>query len=316
MTNYQTDQAMRAVIRRHVRKMQAKGVVYKQSALDELYKNPRKVTEDMLKYDTSRYASWQRFDDYARIGESVSEVYSQSGTPTKLSEPMTVMASKKGFSGSELNQDLESLARLKHPEALADLHARLERVASILAGEMPKPGMENQYFTIDEDWSGRQSDLWQHITFADDVKKGGKAGATIYDDIKQMYTNNPYLKRTSTYEEDWREKSYQSNLKAILDDINKGLDPEDQMSIDDLEVLRDIMNTSAAWKLAARMGYDSLQEAWRDLTLQVKEAEKGDDKLWSDAKQLLRNWDQHTDPYGDLQDLINKGLGNILKGVK
>lgn len=314
---YPEDQKMRADIRRHVKKMQAKGVVYRQSDLDELYKNPRNVTEDKFKHDRSRYSSWQRFDDYARIGESVSEVYSQAGTPTKLSKPMTVMASKKGFSGATLNEDLQSMqGRLTKPEALKDLHDMLTKIAGELAGEMPKAGMENEYFTIDKSWKGNQNDLWKHIEFADDIKLTGKLGKTVYQDILDMYTNNPYLKKDSTYEDDWHWKSYVTNAEKIRDQINATLPEEDQMTLEEIMELRDIMNTSEAWKIAAKMGYDSLQEAWRELTLEVQKAKGGDDDLWDEVRRFKRNWDTHQDPANELRNIINNGLKNIAKNHK
>ena len=317
MTNYQTDQAMRATIRRHVEKMQAKGVVYRQSDLDELYKNPRNVTEDKFKYDRSRYSSWQRFDDYARIGQGVNEVYSQGGKLTKLSTPMTVMANKKGFSGAALNEDLESMSgRLNNPEALKGIHDMLSKIAGELAGEMPKAGMENEYFTIDKAWNGKQSDLWKYIKFADEIELSGKLGKTIYQDIMDMYIDNPYLKKGSTYEDDWHWKSYMTNVEKIRDQINADLPEEEQMSIDDILELQDIMNTSEAWKIAAKMGYDSLQEAWRELTLEVQKAKGGDDDLWNKVRQFKRNWDTHQDPANELRNIINNGLKEISKNHK
>ncbi len=315
---------LRAAARRHILRQEKNGVVFDPTKRAEAFKKDTNITHEVYLQVKSRFAdesgkkfSWQRFDDYARIGESITEVYSQSGTPTKLSEPMTVMASKKGFSGVALNEDLQSMRkRLNNPEALKGLHDMLNKIAGELAGEMPKAGMENEYFTIDKEWKGNQNDLWKYIEFADDIKLAGKLGKTIYQDILDMYTNNPYLKKDSTYEDDWHWKSYLTNVEKIRDQINADLPEEEQMSIDDILELQDIMNTSEAWKIAAKMGYDSLQEAWRELTLEVQKAKGGDDDLWNKVRQFKRNWDTHQDPANELRNIINNGLKEISKNHK
>ena len=216
---------LRAAARRHILRQEKKGVVFDPNKRAEAFKKDTNITHEVYLQVKSRFAdesgkkfSWQRFDDYARIGESVSEVYSQAWTPTKLSKPMTVMASKKGFSGATLNEDLQSMqGRLTKPEALKDLHDMLTKIAGEHAGEMPKAGMENEYFTIDKSWKGNQNDLWKYIEFADDIKLTGKLGKTVYQDILDMYTNNPYLKKDSTYENDWHWKSYVTNAEKIRD---------------------------------------------------------------------------------------------------
>lgn len=135
----------------------------------------------------------------------------------------------------------------------------------------------NEYFEVDNSWDGNQNTLWQHVKFKkipDDptIKKH-----LDYIESEPHMTKKQYAK----FVDDWHHKSYMTNIKNL--------------SLQNAEILEDVMNSSAAWHLVTTKSskYDSKQtavmERWETLYKSAEKALESDQSLFDWVKQAIDN---------------------------
>lgn len=158
-----------------------------------------------------------------------------------------------------------------------DLSRLLQQVKGI--GYIPKPGEDNEFFSIDPDYTGNMNELFRYIHFKKlpDTDKIDKI-------VENIMSND--LSSPENYERKQMEIQ-QKRFETLTDSL--GLDRSWGNKAD---ILFDIMNSSAAWHIAAEGAYDSEQtkDNWSELYGYVKDAiNSEDDDLLDMVIQMIEN---------------------------
>lgn len=132
-----------------------------------------------------------------------------------------------------------------------------------LSGRTPAPGLETEYFKIDDKFDpSKLYELSKHIKF----KKMDPKTARII--LQNPFTNEAAYEK---FQEDAKHRGYLSNVQA-----NPDLSNISEATLVELEA---IMNSSAAWHIAKRNAHDSEQtkENWTKLYNKLDEEYEDDD---------------------------------------
>lgn len=144
-----------------------------------------------------------------------------------------------------------------------------------------RKGDKNKYFEVDRNYDGDVQKLFEHIKFKTVPQTG-------VDVAVEKIINAP---------EDYEEKMNKAQSRAFATNL-KNLN----MTGDIYFALEDIMNTSAAWNIAAQNAFDSdqVQHNWQMLFDTVTQAkETGNSQLFDE---ILRDIENEV----DLQHIIDK----------
>lgn len=195
--------------------------------------------------------------------------------------------SKTPLSGKDkakkLNEEFE-FAASKLKAGSNDIQMWLEPLLKTLSADpskRPKPGDSNQYYEISSDWDGEDRTLFQYVTFKE-IPNNTKVDRYI-DQIESSEQTSKYMspKAYSVYEDQYRSQAY-NTLTARL-----GLTHRD--------MLEEIMNSSAMWRVATVDLYDSNQnkEKWVEIYQDMEEILENDDDLFAWVVQQIEN-QKHT----------------------
>lgn len=155
-------------------------------------------------------------------------------------------------------------------EYLKALAMAITPILKQLVGDLnyiPRKNDNTDFFVIDNDYSGDLQQLFAHVRFKNLPKTEGTA--VFIEDILNSPWSTP--EALEEYENQWRYKSYLTNLKdKRLDDI----------SLEMKESLENIMNSSAAWELAKKgaPGSTQTQSNWIDIYHQLDRTKELSDK--------------------------------------
>lgn len=154
----------------------------------------------------------------------------------------------------------------------------LKEMMRDLTGEdnyKPKQGDENEYFKIDESYTGKRQELFKYITF----KK-------IPDKYSMSIENIEELPWSS-------EENYQEHLDEIAEQIYKSNlnQMEDIPEVEVIDQLESLMNSSAAWHIASKWTEDSdqVQANWMALFDAGSLALRTDSSIFDKFRQMIRN---------------------------
>ena len=165
---------------------------------------------------------------------------------------------------------------------------------------MPKAGDVNEFFEIDKDYSGDLRQLFAHVKFKD-LPKTNTTQQFIENILEQPWSTPEALEE---YEQEWRNKSYLTNLKdERLADI----------SLEMKENLENIMNTSAAWELAKKGAPNSeqVQANWIDIYHQLDRTRTLSDKsLFDEVVRRITNSDGTTN---SLTSYVDEAIIKLMK---
>lgn len=301
-SNKEEDRRIRESAKRYIASLEAQGAVINPAFKADLAETFNRVTDQRLRSDKSRFTP-SSIKANQIIGWNITEgVASSSGSENPYTTPVTVKVTHNKASGSELNEALERISEKKaegfHVEKL-NIHADLERLLRQMnEGQPLEAGMTNQYFTISDDWDGKQQSLFENVEFKDTLKFKRQDAKIMTSLVKMMYTRTPYMKEETEreFKDSWHEKAYQTNLDQTANQISRELGVK--VTASELETLREIMNTSAAWNIAKRHAPDSDQtkDNWNELTKLVWQTEAvGSSEEWETLISMIDNEDSIED---------------------
>lgn len=301
-SNKEEDRRVRESAERYIAKLEAQGAVINPAFKADLAERFKKVSDKQLDSDKRRFY-WSSIQANQIIGWKIKEgVASSSETTNPYTTPVTVKVTHNKASGSELNEALERISKKKaagfHVEKLY-IHADLERLLRQMnEGQPLEAGMTNQYFTISDDWNGKQQSLFENVEFKDTLRFKRQDAKIMTSLVKMTYTRTPYLKEETEreFKDSWHEKAYQANLDKTASQISRELGVK--VTASELETLREIMNTSAAWNIAKRHAPDSDQtkDNWNELTKLVRQTEAvGSSEEWETLISMIDNEDSIED---------------------
>lgn len=134
-------------------------------------------------------------------------------------------------------------------------------------------GDKNEYVSVDNRWDGDPNTLFQHVTFKD-----------LPDDSRvDVYIENiekdPHMtpQQYEQFEQDWHKKSYKTLTKKL--------------KLKNAEILEQIMNSSAMWRMATVSLYDSDQnkQEWVKMYNVMEDVLEKDQSLFDWIVQQVEN---------------------------
>lgn len=188
------------------------------------------------------------------------------------------------FSQTVLNTDIQDYAPYLYP-MMTDL-SKSDKIM---------PGMKNEYFEVSGNWDGNLSTLFKNVRFfkIPDIDR--------YSRYQMKIEDNPHSSKSAydLFVEQWHKKSFLSNLKG-LNIKNKTLSS-----------LVSIMQSSYAWRVAAKKAYDSEQTKsnWQELYRIVSEANDNDPALLNNIQTMLEN----NEDLETIRDFVDNAIMNIIK---
>lgn len=190
--------------------------------------------------------------------------------PTK--NPDDVEKLNKGF----------DFAKTKLKAGSADIQMYLDPLLHRLAPDLPKnkpipKNYSNDYFSVDSTYDGDTFTLFQHVKFKklpNDPK---------VQQFAQKILEDPHMSKPQyeDYKKDWHHRAYKSLTK------NLGLTKTD--------ILEEIMNSSAMWRIATVSLQDSDQnkETWMEMYNNIEQIYDKDLELFDWIVQQIEN-EKHT----------------------
>jgi hypothetical protein len=181
-------------------------------------------------------------------------------------------------------------------------------------GEMPKAGMSNEYFEVDDMYQPKTINLSQHIK----IKKPLK-----YDELRDILSHaNMVPEARQAYEDNAKRRSYISNVygkdSLVVNDSIYGKSGElSDLSAHFINSLENLMNSSSAWYLAGagkykNKGYDSNQtkDNWSKLFKALDDLKDEDEDLdtFNELKNAIDNED-----FDKASKIVEEVLGEALK---
>lgn len=148
-------------------------------------------------------------------------------------------------------------------------------LANILGKDVNKieAGDSNQYVTIDKKWDGDTNTLFQYVKFKD-LPADSKVDSFI-----AKIEEDPHMtpQQYEQFEKDWHKKSYDTLTSRL--------------KLSSAEVLEQIMNSSAMWRMATVSLYDSNQnkEEWVEMYNVMEEVLEKDQSLFDWIVQQIEN---------------------------
>ena len=192
----------------------------------------------------------------------------------------------------DLNQKLK-FAASKLPGGSAKISGWVNSLLQHLSnGALPLPEANDTtpYYTIDKDYNGDLTKLFQHVHF-NDMKDDARA-----QQILNQINTDPHMTQAQ-YDKmyaEWQGKSYKG-LKATFMEgkTRKGnmLGFEYKMDLSNFEELEQIMNSSPAWQIAKTGALDSDQalERWTELYKAMDNAKNQDEGIFAWAYAQIQN---------------------------
>ena len=191
---------------------------------------------------------------------------------------------------NSLNDKLK-FAASKLPGGSAKISGWVNDLLRHLSGlALPEANDNTPYYTIDSDYNGDLTKLFQHVHFKN-LKDDGRT-----EQIINIIEADPHMTQAQ-YDKmyaEWQGKSYKG-LKATLTEgmTRKGhkLEFDYQMDLSNFEELEQIMNSSPAWQIAKKGSLDSDQalERWTELYRALDLAKNNDDGIFRWAYQQIIN---------------------------
>lgn len=183
----------------------------------------------------------------------------------------------------KLNKEFQ-FASTKLKAGSQDIQIFLDPLLKTLAGDkekIHKPGDSNQYYEISQSWDGDTRTLFQYVTFKDIPNNQRAEGYInrIENDEKTAKYMSP--ENYSDYERQYKSKAY-NTLTSNL-------------SLQHADMLEEIMNSSAMWRVATVSLYDSDQnkKQWVEIYHDMEEILDKDDDLFAWVIQQIEN-EKHT----------------------
>lgn len=183
----------------------------------------------------------------------------------------------------KLNEELE-FAASKLKAGSNDIQMWLDPLLRNLSSDPSKPikpGDSTQYFEVSNKWDGDYRTLFQYVTFKD-IPNNSKVEAYI-DQIETNEATEKYMspEAYSRYEDQYRSQAYNTLTSRL------GLAKAD--------ILEEIMNSSAMWRVATVSLYDSEQnkEKWVEIYHDMEEILDNDADLFAWVIQQIEN-EKHT----------------------
>lgn len=165
---------------------------------------------------------------------------------------------------------------------------------------IPRKNDNTDFFVIDNDYSGDLRQLFAHIKFKN-LPKTDSTAAFIEDILNAPWSTPEALEK---YEQEWRRKSYRSNLKdKRLDDI----------SLEVKESLENIMNDSSAWKLAGKGDplSEQVKQNWIDIYHQLdRTRELSDKSIYDEVLRRIQHAEGTTD---ELVSYVDEAIIELMK---
>jgi len=183
----------------------------------------------------------------------------------------------------KLNEELE-FAASKLKAGSNDIQMWLDPLLRNLSSDPSKPikpGDSTQYFEVSNKWDGDYRTLFQYVTFKD-IPNNSKVEAYI-DQIETNEATEKYMtpEAYAKYEEEYRTQAY-NTLTSNL-------------SLQHADMLEEIMNSSAMWRVATVSTYDSDQnkKQWVEIYHDMEQILDEDDDLFAWVIQQIEN-EKHT----------------------
>lgn len=185
------------------------------------------------------------------------------------------MINKEELYADRLNRKLKYASKYRKAGS-QEITLRVNPLLQILSGkENIRRNENNEYFYMDSSWDGSNYTLWQHVHF--------KKIPMEYKENVQYIEEEDHMskKNYDKFVDDWHHKSYGTIT--------------DKLSLQNAEILEDIMNSSAAWHLVTTKSskYNSKQtavlERWETLYKSVEKAFKADQSLFDWVVQAINN---------------------------
>ena len=167
-------------------------------------------------------------------------------TPAKTGISYNAMDRYEKGDGKTLARDLTKSIKgyRSYAKTSEDLSRKvLELVLALTPGHYPKPGDNNNYYTIDNNYDPKNpTSLVDHLTFKD-LPNTDIIAANIQRILEQPYTSKDLHQK---YLEDASARGYQTLMRDIFDPSGT-MDPTDLDSR--IEYFRSLLNTSHMWRI-------------------------------------------------------------------
>lgn len=230
---------------------------------EELLEAEAQQIAQLKKSQTSLKREITRRDNLASKREAeLQELYGEYSNAADVNASLGYAASVYGGYNDYANEILPLLK-----EMMRDLKG--------IDNYKPKQGDDNEYFKIDESYTGNRTELFKYITF----KK-------IPDKYSMSIENIEELPWSS-------EENYQKRLDEIAEQIYKSNlnQMEDIPEIEVIDQLESLMNSSAAWHIASKWTEDSdqVQANWMALFDAGSLALRTDSSIFDNFRQMIRN---------------------------
>ena len=188
-----------------------------------------------------------------------------------------------------LNKALKEAPDIDTYNLLADYIKRV-------TGSKPKKGLETDKFKLSEDYDPKKP-LKDYITFKNDIKPS--------DFIHILNIPQSTSIGSKIYEEDWKRRSYASNVGALA--------KKKIINGQTMDKLERIMNTSHAWNIAKKgMKYEdgkqdgSIQGRWGALYNAVSDIQDSGD---NNALDTLLTMIENEEDFDDIIDFVDSIIG-------
>lgn len=185
-----------------------------------------------------------------------------------------------------LNSELNHISSVL-PGGSAKIANQLDPILMKLSGKTTiRKGEDNDYFSVDNSYDGNVNNLIHHVTF-----KKIPEDSEVQKYVKNI-NKDPHATPASyaKFVDDWHSKAYKTLTRRLnMKKPNPEKTPvyydstgERLSSLKNVEMLEQIMNSSAAWHIAKRSAYDSDQtlERWHELYEAVESAFNANETLF------------------------------------
>jgi hypothetical protein len=229
-----------------ISKLEAKGYIVSEWAKTwAASRTPTKISKRTLdRAPTIQYVRRQ-----ARYGVTSINKESQTidlATPAKTDISYNAMDRYEKGDGKTLARELTKAIKgyKSYAKTSEDLSRKvLELVLALTPGHYPKPGDNNNYYTIDNNYNPKNpTSLVDHLTFKD-LPNTDMVAANIQRILEQPYTSRDLHQK---YLEDASARGYQTLMRDIFDPSGT-MDPTDLDSR--IEYFRSLLNTSHMWRV-------------------------------------------------------------------
>lgn len=274
MTNKEKEKRIRDNARRYIIDLENQGFSVPQGLKDDLWDangNPidyNRVTTQRLTSDKSRFST-SSIRSKAQL--SITQARSKTAAEAYDIDPVSLNITLSKNFAPTINAAIDRLQQLRETEGYKvskmNFGNDLALFTSRLSGEEPKPGADNENYTISANWDGNYNTLLDNIVFKKITLSGRDDKIYIVDAVKRLFTNTPYANEEvqERFENNWREHSLKTNMERIADELNNEYGTS--VTANELLVLRNVMDMSSAWHIAKRGAEDSEQAKERFKTL-------------------------------------------------